>query len=360
MKSVNIAVIGAGVVGSAFLQQLGSVKSSIKYNLIYLATSKKAVYDKSYSPFEIGQWSSLLQSSVQTPLSPHELTEYLKQSPIPVILVDNTSNETLANSYPLFLKNGVSVATPNKKAFSSSLTLWNDIFAAENTGLCFHEASVGAGLPLISPLKEMVATGDEIQSIEGILSGTLSYIFNEYSTISPNTSKFSDIVKVAKNLGYTEPDPRDDLNGLDVARKVTILARIAGLQVESPTSFSVQSLIPKQLESVESADEYLQKLPDFDHEMEKLKSEAAQEGKVLRFIGKVDVASKKTSVEIAKYDASHPFAALKGSDNVISIKSKRYPNPLIIQGAGAGAEVTAMGVLGDVIKVAERIATVQK
>ncbi|KAG7828797.1 hypothetical protein KL920_003293 [Ogataea angusta] len=356
MKSVNVAVIGAGVVGSAFLQQLAGAKSAISYNLIYLSTSKKAVYNKDYSPFELTKWSQLLHSTASSPLSVEDLVDYLKKSPLPAILVDNTSNETLAKSYPLFLKNGVSVATPNKKAFSSSLSLWNDIFSAENTGLCYHEASVGAGLPLISPLKEMIATGDEVEKIEGILSGTLSYIFNEYSTISPNTSKFSDIVKVAKELGYTEPDPRDDLNGLDVARKVTILARIAGLQIESPTSFPVQSLIPKQLESVQSADEYMQKLPEFDHEMEKLKSEAASEGKVLRFIGKVDVANKKTSVEIAKYDASHPFASLKGSDNVISIQTKRYPNPLIIQGAGAGAEVTAMGVLGDVIKIAERIA----
>ncbi|GME88867.1 unnamed protein product [[Candida] boidinii] len=268
-------------------------------------------------------------------------------------------SNAVAESYPSFIKAGISIATPNKKAFSSDIKLWNDIFDVaerEDNGLVYHEASVGAGLPLITPLKELVATGDEVVTIEGIFSGTLSYIFNEYSTIEANDKKFSDVVKVAKELGYTEPDPRDDLNGLDVARKVTILARISGLKVESPTSFSVKSLIPKDLESVSSGAEYLEKLHLYDDEMKTLKEEAAAEGKVLRFIGKVDVASNKASVEIIKYDFSHPFASLKGSDNIISIKTKRYTNPLIIQGAGAGAEVTAAGVLGDVFKIGQRIA----
>ncbi|GME96600.1 unnamed protein product [[Candida] boidinii] len=148
--------------------------------------------------------------------------EFLSKSPLPTILVDNTSSNAVAESYPSFIKAGISIATPNKKAFSSDIKLWNDIFDVaerEDNGLVYHEASVGAGLPLITPLKELVATGDEVVTIEGIFSGTLSYIFNEYSTIEANDKKFSDVVKVAKELGYTEPDPRDDLNGLDVARK---------------------------------------------------------------------------------------------------------------------------------------------
>lgn len=360
MPAVNIAIIGAGVVGKAFIQQLANVKSkNITYNLIFLSTSKKALISNDYSPINISKALELLAESKTPSLTIPDLVSYLSKSNLPVILVDNTSNEKLAENYPLFVENGISIATPNKKAFSSTFKLWNDIFSNAgniNKGLVYHEASVGAGLPLISPLKEMVETGDEIVKIEGIFSGTLSYIFNEFSTINPNSTKFSEIVTVAKNLGYTEPDPRDDLNGLDVARKVTILARISGLPVESPTSFPIHSLIPKELESVTSADEYMSKLPNFDSEMEKLKSEAAKENKVLRFIGSIDVPNKKVCVEIAKFDYSHPFASLKGSDNVISIKSKRYPNPLIIQGAGAGADVTAMGVLGDVIKIAQRIA----
>lgn len=359
--SVNLAVIGAGVVGKSFLSQLEtlSAKSTIKYNLALLSTSKKAIYNDDFSPLDISKYADLLAATSKEAFDIAGLIAYLKKSPFPVILVDNTSNETLANAYPEFVNAGISIATPNKKAFSSDIKLWNDIFdvaGQAGKGLVYHEASVGAGLPLISPLKEMIETGDEVEKIEGIFSGTLSYIFNEFSTIQPSSTKFSDVVKVAKELGYTEPDPRDDLNGLDVARKVTILARISGLKVQSPTSFSVKSLIPKDLESVQSADEYMQRLPDFDGEMETLKNEAAADGKVLRFIGSVDVPNNKASVEIIKYDYSHPFASLKGSDNVISIKTKRYTNPLIIQGAGAGAEVTAMGVLGDVIKIAQRLA----
>lgn len=357
MPAVNIAIIGAGVVGKSFIHQLANIKSkNITYNLIFLSTSKKALISNDFTPLNINDSIKNLESTTTSSLSTTDLISFLKKSPLPVILVDNTSNEQLAESYPLFIENGISIATPNKKAFSSSFKLWKDIFENSGNGLVYHEASVGAGLPLISPLKEMIETGDEVIKIEGIFSGTLSYIFNEFSTIQPNSSKFSEIVTVAKQLGYTEPDPRDDLNGLDVARKVTILARISGLNVENPTSFPIHSLIPKQLESVSSADEYMEKLPNFDSDMENLKNEAAKENKVLRFIGSIDVPNNKVSVEIAKFDFSHPFAALKGSDNVISIKTKRYPNPLIIQGAGAGADVTAMGVLGDVIKIAQRIA----
>ena len=211
-------------------------------------------------------------------------------------------------------------------------------------------------MPIIGPLRDLVATGDKVETIEGIFSGTLSYIFNEFSTTEASDVKFSDVVKVAKDLGYTEPDPRDDLNGLDVARKVTILARISGFNVESPTSFPVESLIPKQLESVESSDEFMQKLPEFDGVIQKVKDAALAENKVLRFVGKVDFKNNKVSVEIGKYGFDHPFASLKGSDNVVAFKTERYPNPLIIQGAGAGAEVTAHGVLADALKIAERIA----
>lgn len=286
------------------------------------------------------------------------LIELLSKSDKPTVLVDNTSNEALAASYPKFLNNKISIATPNKKAFSSELDLWEQIFgASKKTGaLVYHEATVGAGLPVISTLNDLVGTGDEVETIEGIVSGTLSYIFNEFSTLKGSDVKFSDVVKKAKDLGYTEPDPRDDLNGMDVARKVTILARLSGFEVKSPSSFPVESLIPKPLETAASADEFLEKLPEYDAELDKLRAEALAENKVLRFVGKVDLSgSGAVTVGIGKYDASHPFASLSGSDNVISFKTKRYTNPLVIQGAGAGAEVTAAGVLGDLIKIVQRL-----
>lgn len=355
---LNIAIVGTGVVGSSFIKQLAGVQKHNpgKYNVVLIARLRGTVVSKDYTPIDLANWQN---AKLEPAMSVEEIQQFLSASPVPVILVDNTSDESLALKYPSFLKKSISIATPNKKGFSSNLTLWNEIFntakSAKST-FVYHEATVGAGLPIIGTLNDMVKTGDNITKIEGILSGTLSYIFNEFSTVSGPAVKFSDVVAKAKSLGYTEPDPRDDLNGMDVARKVTILARLAGLQIESPTSFSVGSLIPKPLESVQSADEFMAKLPDFDAEMEELRKEAAAENKVLRFVGKVDLAGKgSASVGIEKYDKSHPFASLKGSDNVISFQSTRYTNPLIVQGAGAGADVTAAGVLADVLKIAERL-----
>ncbi|CAK9438593.1 uncharacterized protein LODBEIA_P28170 [Lodderomyces beijingensis] len=357
-RSVNVAIIGSGVVGSAFITQLANLQTkNLAFNTIYLArSSKEALYNTDYKPVDLFTYK---QEPAKPVLGLDELTTFLVGAHRPTILIDNTSNETIANHYPQFIKAGISIATPNKKAFSSALQTWNDIFSAaeqDGAGLVYHESTVGAGLPIIGPLKDLVLTGDRVETIEGIFSGTLSYIFNQFSTPEASKVAFSDIVTTAKSLGYTEPDPRDDLNGLDVARKVTILARISGFEVESPTSFPVESLIPKELESVASADEFLQKLPEFDAQIQQLKDDAFNNGQVLRFVGKVDLKNNKVSVEIGKYPFDHPFASLKGSDNVVAIKSHRYPNPLIIQGAGAGAEVTAHGVLADAIKIAERIA----
>lgn len=199
---------------------------------------------------------------------------------------------------------------------------------------------------------ELCYVRDTANARQGVFSGTMSFLFNSFQPLGGGGGKFAAEVKKAKELGYTEPDPRDDLNGLDVARKLTILARIAGLPVESPTSFPVQSLIPKELESASSGDEFLQRLPEFDAQMDKLKDEASKEGKVIRFVGSIDVPSKQVKVGLEKFDASHPIAALKGSDNIINFYTKRYgSNPLIIQGAGAGGDVTAMGVTGDLLKV---------
>ncbi len=302
--------------------------------------------------------STSLADSTQEPLAISKIIEYLAAAPSKVVLVDNTSSQDVADAYPAFLAKGISIVTPNKKAFSGSYKLWQDIFAsaAASGAKVYHESSVGAGLPVISTLKELVDTGDEVTRIEGVFSGTMSFLFNSFAPTEGSGGKWSAEVKKAKELGYTEPDPRDDLNGLDVARKLTILARLSGFQVESPTSFPVQSLIPKELESVSTGEEFLEKLPEFDSQMEETKNAAEKEGKVVRFVGSIDVAKKEVRVGLEKFDRSHPIAALKGSDNIISFYTKRYgSNPLIIQGAGAGGDVTAMGVTGDLIKVLERL-----
>lgn len=353
VAKINIGVVGTGLVGSCFLEQLAPIASKYGIALVLVARSSKALLSQGYKPLEISQIKKGDFSANQGALKPLEIAEFLSNSPVPAVLVDNTSNEELAQAYPEFTSRGVSIATPNKKAFSSDSALWQKLQNPTAPALVYHESTVGAGLPIISTVKDLVATGDKIKQIEGILSGTLSYIFNEFSQES--APAFSDIVNVAKSKGYTEPDPREDLNGLDVARKVTILGRLAGLEVASPTSFEVESLIPKALESAKTADEFLAGLPQFDKEIAERKAKAASEGKVLRFVGKINVPEQKIKVGIEEYPLSHPFASLKGSDNVVSFQTERYPSPLIIQGAGAGDAVTAMGVLSDLIKIAQRL-----
>jgi homoserine dehydrogenase len=358
-------VTGAGGVGKCFLSQLEGLSkllstnsSSPKLSLVLVSRSKKVLYSPKYTPLPYSNLFTSLAESTQDPLSLLEIIDFLAAASSKAILIDNTSSQDVANAYPAVLLKGISIVTPNKKAFSGSYKLWQDIFSAASTSgaKVYHESSVGAGLPVISTLKELVDTGDEVTRIEGVFSGTMSFLFNSFAPTEGSGGKWSAEVKKAKELGYTEPDPRDDLNGLDVARKLTILARLAGLQVESPTSFPVQSLIPKNLESVSSGDEFLQRLPDFDAQMEETKVAAEKEGKVVRFVGSIDVAKKEVKVGLEKFDRSHPIAALKGSDNIISFYTRRYgANPLIIQGAGAGGEVTAMGVTGDLIKVLERL-----
>lgn len=358
---IFVAVIGVGGVGKAFLDQydhlrhrLANQTPAIDLALILARRSKKQVLSERYGGLDVKEIPKMLEESRKPYLPFDAILDFLSQAPGKVVLIDNTAELGVAKEYPACLRKGISIVTPNKKGFSDNIKLWDSIFSAAASGNAhvFHESTVGAGLPVISTLKELIETGDEVTKIEGVFSGTMSFLFNSFMPVGGGGGKFSAEVAKAKELGYTEPDPRDDLNGLDVARKLTILARIAGLKVESPTAFPVQSLIPKALESCSSGDEFMEKLPNHDEEMEKLKSDAAKEGKVLRFVGSIDVAAQEVKVGLEKFDPSHPIAALKGSDNIINFYTKRYgSNPLIVQGAGAGGEVTAMGVTGDLIKV---------
>ncbi|KAF3905519.1 Aspartokinase [Arthrobotrys entomopaga] len=367
-KDIKIAIIGVGGVGKAFLGQLSSYikknSSTVSISVVYISRSSAALISRDYSPLPLTAFiSEELDAAGTSPLSVPDLIQFLKSSGKESILVDNTSSVDLASTYPEFLKAGIHIATPNKKGFSSEESLWNNVFSAAGNnggsgGYIFHESTVGAGLPVISTIKDLVDTGDEVTKIEGVFSGTMSFLFNEFAPVggSGTPKAFSEVVKIAKDAGYTEPDPRDDLNGLDVARKLTILARLSGLEIASPTSFPVQSLIPKPLESAATSQEFMEGLPDFDADIGLLAEGAKNEGKVIRFVGSIDVPSKAVKVGLEKFDISHPIAGLKGSDNIIAFYTKRYGDrALIIQGAGAGAEVTAMGVLSDVIKIVARI-----
>lgn len=333
-------------------------RKDLRLHLVYLAIIDKALYHSDYTPIDIDTALETLDSTGGPLPSIPETIEYLSKAPHKVVAADNTSSMAVASAYPDFLKAGISIITPNKKAFSADYGLWQDIWGATSTygPFVYHESSVGAGMPIISTLNELVETGDEITRIEGVFSGTLSYLFNTFASQSGSGGKWSETVIQAKNLGFTEPDPRDDLNGLDVARKITILGRLAGFTIESPTSFPVQSLIPEALDGCRSADEFLEKLPQYDHTMEEHKKKAAATGTVVRYIGTVDKVTGQARVGLEFFEPSHPIANLQGSDNIISFYTKRYGKlPLTIRGAGAGGDVTAMGVTGDLLKIIRQL-----
>ncbi|KAF8888547.1 aspartate kinase homoserine dehydrogenase [Infundibulicybe gibba] len=344
---VHVAVIGVGLVGSELIHQLLSLPPTSPFNLISLTSSSRTLFNPSV-PLSPTTWKSALAAG----------------APTKVAVVDNTSSEDVAAMYPHFLKAGINVITPNKKAYSGDVTLYNSILqASQESGAKFlHEATVGAGLPIISTLKELVATGDKVVKIEGVFSGTMSYIFNNFSTGAASGPEFSSVVRTAREKGYTEPHPGDDLNGHDVARKLTILSRLisppsspsVGLPpLQSFTSVDITSLVPAPLVGIPTGDAFMERLPEFDAHFAQMREKASKDGKVIRFVGVVDVAAGAVTAGLESYSTSHAFAtSLGGSDNIVMFHTERYgARPLIVQGAGAGAAVTAMGVLGDLFKL---------
>ncbi|PIL23081.1 hypothetical protein GSI_14389 [Ganoderma sinense ZZ0214-1] len=369
-KTFHVAVVGVGLVGAEVIRQLQAL-DAIHFRLVALSSSKSLLFNpdgltppRSYSQIPAAPWNwkaelaaSKRKADLQFLL--RELPELRERPRQEVVLIDNTSSLKVAELYASFLREGIHVVTPNKKAFSGDLDWYEEILeAALHAGVrLLNEATVGAGLPVISTLKDLIATGDQVTKIEGVFSGTMSYIFNEFSTGREGGPSFSSVVRVAREKGYTEPHPADDLNGVDVARKLTILSRlIPSLCSALPAGYesvSTRSLIPPELEGVASGDEFIRRLPDFDAQFDKLRQEAIREGHVLRYVGVVDVETGTIKADLEKYPVTHPFAtALGGSDNIIMIHTARYgARPLVIQGAGAGAAVTAMGVMSDLLKL---------
>ncbi|KAG5022348.1 hypothetical protein JHK85_018690 [Glycine max] len=265
-------------------------------------------------------------------------------------VMDCTADSIIASNYEDWLRKGIHVITPNKKANSGPLYEYLRLRALQRQSYThyFYEATVGAGLPIISTLRGLLETGDRILEIEGIFSGTLSYIFNNFK----DGRAFSEVVAEARDEGYTEPDPRDNLSGIDVARKVIILARESGLKLEL-SDIPVENLVPEPLRGSSSAEEFMQQLPKFDEELTEILKDAESSGEVLRYLGVVDVSNEKGVVELRRYKKDHPFAQLSGSDNIIAFTTRRYRNqPLIVRGPGAGAQVTAGGKFNDILRLA--------
>jgi len=352
---IGIGLVGPGLIGGALLDQLREqaetlrAEFAIDLRILGISTSKQMVLSE--KGVDMSRWRDEFKEKGQ-PVDLAKFGDHLANSYIPNrAIVDCTASDAPAQMYLPWMKQGIHIITPNKKLGSGPLELYNQVkkVGRESYIHFFYEGTVGAGLPVMGTLKHLVETGDKVQRIEGIFSGTLSYIFNTWGS---DARKFSEIVSDAKAKGFTEPDPRDDLNGTDVARKVAILARECGLQLEL-SDIPVESLVPEPLRAIPDSATYMARLPEFDGDMAARLKEAQDAGEVLRFVGVVDVAGGKGSVELRRYPKTHPFAQLSGSDNIIAFTTKRYTKqPLIVRGPGAGADVTAGGVFSDLLKLA--------
>ncbi len=349
--TVSIGLIGPGAVGRVLLEQIAAevhrLRDEFKLDLRVrgIMTSKKMLLSEQGIP--IGNWKAELEAS-KTPADIQKFVEHLHVDHLPhTVIIDCTAEESVARHYAGWLRAGIHVVTPNKKANSGPLEYYDSLKAARKAGgsSYLYEATVGAGLPVISTLRDLRETGDKLSSVEGIFSGTLAYLFNVYDGKTP----FSDIVKDAKAKGYTEPDPRDDLSGTDFTRKVIILGREMGLRIEMK-DVQVESLIPPGLEQG-TIDEFLAKLPAFDAGMKQRFDAAAARGKVLRYMGRL-TADGKATVGVSELDKTHAFANIALTDNVVRYATARYnTNPLIVQGPGAGPDVTAAGVFADLLRI---------
>ena len=349
--TISLGVIGPGTVGKVFLDQLaGQVERlrrdfNVDLRVRGIMGSKRMVLAD--GGIDLANWRERLKrDSVDADID--AFAEFVHAEFLPhAAMIDCTASSEVAGRYRDWLAAGMHVVTPNKKANSGDLAYYRALREARRAAGThyLYEATVGAGLPVIMTLRDLRETGDEIVSIDGILSGTFAYLFNTYDGSVP----FSRIVADAKARGYTEPDPRDDLSGMDVARKLIILGREMGLELEL-SDVQVESLVPRALADC-SIEEYLQRLPEFDAAMQTRYQKARAEGQVLRYVARLE-ASGAATVGVTRLDERHPFANIALADNVVRFVTRRYhENPLIVQGPGAGPDVTAGGVFGDLLRL---------
>ncbi|NBX40523.1 MAG: bifunctional aspartate kinase/homoserine dehydrogenase I, partial [Gammaproteobacteria bacterium] len=349
--TLSVGIIGPGTVGRVLLEQIASQSARLQRDFKLdlrvrgIMSSKQMILAEKGVSLE--GWQRELAAS-GTPANLAAFVEHVGADYLPHhVIIDCTASGEVAKHYPEWLAAGIHIVTPNKKANSAAMSFYRGMQLARREGGAhyLYEATVGAGLPVIQTVRDLRETGDVINSIEGIFSGTLAYLFNVYD----GSREFSDIVRDAKQRGYTEPDPRDDLSGMDVARKLIILGREMGVTLEM-ADVKVESLVPSGLEEG-SIDEFLARLPQHDGRM-RARFEAAQaRGKVLRYVGRI-TAEGEATVGVAELDAKHAFANIALTDNVVRFATSRYNNnPLIVQGPGAGPEVTAGGIFADLLRL---------
>ena len=349
-KQINLFIVGTGNVGSKLLAQLQKQQRylleylNLQVRLIGLANSRKMIFND--NGIDLSNWKEELAVG-NTMIPDHFLESVEGRNLRNSVFVDVTANEHIASNYSRLLEKSISVVACNKIACSSPYSYYSKLKEAankHNTTLLF-ETNVGAGLPIIGTLNDLLRSGDVITRIEAVLSGTLNYVFNNYN----GEKSFAEIVKAAQDEGYTEPDPRLDLSGKDVMRKILILAREAG-EVLEMEDIENCSFMPESCMRGSVEDFYKEMAIQEEH-FKKLYKEAAREGNKLKFVAKYE--NGKASVGLQHINPAHDFYHLYGKDNIILFYTHRYvEQPMVVKGAGAGAEVTASGVFADIIRAA--------
>ncbi|MDZ7690617.1 MAG: bifunctional aspartate kinase/homoserine dehydrogenase I [Balneolaceae bacterium] len=351
IKTVNLFLVGVGLIGGTLLKLIRKQTEKllddyfIELKLTGVSNSKKFLIDEEGISME--EWDQrLLKDGEQADIN-HFIEKMSDLNLSNSIFIDCTASDEIANVYTDVLKSNVSIVTANKKANSSSLAKYEELqeLALQHNVAYLYETNVGAGLPVVATLKEQILTGDDILKIEGVFSGTLSYIFNTFDGSKP----FSQVVRNAREKGFTEPDPREDLNGQDVGRKLLILAREAGLKLEFE-NIEIQNLVPEPARDVPTVDEFFEILEEYDNHFQELYEEAKRKNNTLCYIARYE--NKKATVKLEEIGPNHPFYRLEGSDNIISFKTKHYEeSPIVVKGPGAGANVTASGIIADILRI---------
>ena len=347
-----IVLLGTGVVGGALLRLLATASAS-GVNVVGAANSSSQVANP--RGFVAAQVSAQLSSSVAARNDATLLAALDASGAVCRIVVDATASDHVAAQHPAWLAAGYHVVSANKAASGGALARWLDLRRACWSGAVEYgdAATVGAGLPVLSTLRRLRGCGDRLVALEGVFSGSLSWLFNHFDGKRP----FSALLREAHSLGYTEPDPRLDLGGADVMRKLLILARSAGHALDAD-QIEVESLVPDDLRHID-AELFFERAAELDRALEARRAHAERAGRVLRFLARLDEQGK-ARVGLVEVAPNHPAARLAGTDNLFTLTTARYrEQPLVIQGPGAGADVTAQALLGDLLAL-KRAAALQE